>query len=87
MFIYFFEREIETERESRGGAERERHRIQSKLQALSCQHRAQRQARTHEPQDCDLSQSQILNQLSDPGAHSWNLKKRPVSYLLSVQTI
>ena len=50
------ERERETERERQsmtgGGTEREGH-IESKagFQALSCQHRAQRGARTHELRD------------------------------------
>ena len=69
MFLYFWYRERERERESmsRGGAERGQHRIQSRLQALSCQHRAQRGAQTHKPWDHDLSQSLMLNQLSHPG--------------------
>ena len=55
---------------SRGGAEREgeRHRIQSRLQALSCQHRARCGARTHRLWDHDLSQSRTPNRLSHPGA-------------------
>ena len=56
---------------SEGGAEREReggrHRIRSRLQAPSCQHRARRGARIHGPQDYDLSQSRMLNRLSHPG--------------------
>ena len=41
MFIYFL-RERERERECKWGRDRERgrHRIQSRLQALSCQHTA-----------------------------------------------
>ena len=39
----------------------------SRLQALSCQHRARRGARTHEPRDRDLSRSRPLNRLSHPG--------------------
>ena len=57
MFIYFWER---------GG-----YRIQSRLQALSCQHRAQRGARSHELWDHDLSRSQTLNRLSPPGTAMW----------------
>ena len=54
---------------SRGGAEREGdHRIRSGLQALSCQQRARHEAQTHELCDHDLNQSQMLNQLSHPGA-------------------
>ena len=63
MFIF------EKERESRRGAERERgrHRIRSRLQVLSCQHRAQHRAWTHQPWDHDLSWSWTLNQLSHSG--------------------
>ena len=50
------------------GGERERHRIGTRLQALNCQHRARRGARTHELWDDDLSQSRALNWLSHPGA-------------------
>ena len=52
---------------SRGGSEREkgRHRIPSRLQALSCQHRARCGAQIHRPRDHDLSQSWTL---SHPGA-------------------
>ena len=47
LFIYFFNvylflRETETEHKRVRGGERGRHRIRSRLQALSCQHRAQR---------------------------------------------
>ena len=64
--VYFiFERE--RERERRGGAERAKHRIQSRLQALSYQHRARRRAQTHKLRDHDLSLSWTLNQLSHPG--------------------
>ena len=72
MFIYFWKRERERERErermSRGGAERGRHRIRSRLQALSCQHRARSGAWTHKLWDDDLSRSRMLNRLNDPGA-------------------
>ena len=68
MFIYFWDRERQSV--SGGGAERERHthRIRSRLQARSCQHRAWRGAQTHGPRDHDLSWSWTLNQLSHPGA-------------------
>ena len=53
---------------SGGGAERERETQNlSRLQVLSYQHRAQRGSQTHKPRDHDLSQSQMLNQLSHPG--------------------
>ena len=48
--------------------ERGRHRIQSRLQVLSCQHRAAHGAQTHEPRGHDLSQSWALNWLSHLGA-------------------
>ena len=63
--IYFWE--TETECEWGRGRERGRHRTQSRLQALSCQHRAWHGARTHEPWDHDLSRSWTLNRLSHPG--------------------
>ena len=64
MFVYFSERDRHKRGKSR---ERGRHRIQIKLQALSCQHRARCGARTHKPLNHDLSWSQMLNQLSHPG--------------------
>ena len=50
------------------GRERGWQRIRSSLRALSCQHRAQHGAQTHEQWDHGLSWSQMLNQLSHPGA-------------------
>ena len=69
MFIYFWEREREGERQnvSRVGAEREGDRIESRLQALSCQHRARCRTPTHEPWDHELSRSWTVNWLSHPG--------------------
>ena len=61
-------RERETKREQGRVRERGRHRIQSKLQAPSCQHRARRRPRTHEPRDRDLGQSRTPNRPSHPGA-------------------
>ena len=72
MFIYFWERDRETEHEWGRGRERGRHRIRSRLEALSCQHRAWHGARTHELWDHDLSRSQTLKQLSHPGAPVFN---------------
>ena len=66
--FFIFERQRETERKWGRGRERGRHRIGSRLQALSCQHGARRGAWTHEPWDRDLSWSQILNRLSHPSA-------------------
>ena len=64
--LFIFERETECEQEWR--RERGRHRIGSRLQALSCQPRARRGARTHRPWDHDLSRSRTLNWLSHPDA-------------------
>ena len=62
-------RQRETEHEWGKGRERGRHRIGSRLQALSHhQPRARRGARTHRRRDRDLSWSQMLNRLSHPGA-------------------
>ena len=68
FYIYLFLRERESA--SRGGAERERgrNRIWSRLQALSCQHRARCGAWSHGLCDHDLSWSWTLNRLSHPGA-------------------
>ena len=57
-FIYIWE----------GGGQRGRHRIRSRLQVLSCQHRAWCWVRTHEQQDHDLSWSRTLNRLNHPAA-------------------
>ena len=64
MFIF------ERDRVQVGEGQRARgtHRFRSKLQALSCQHRAWRGARIHEPWDHDLSWRWTLNQLRHPGA-------------------
>ena len=60
-FIYFWERE----QAQAGEGQREREtQIWSRLQALTCQHRAWCRARTQEPWDHDLSRSQALNLLS-----------------------
>ena len=66
-FLKIFDLIIIGNIEWRRGTERGRHRIQSRLQALSCQHRDRRGAQTHKLQDHDLSQSRTLNQLSHPG--------------------
>ena len=66
MFIYFWDRQRLSM--NGGGSERGRHRIWSRFQALSCQHRARRGAGTHALWDHDLSRSRMLNRLSHPGA-------------------
>ena len=68
MFIYIWERQKQRQSTSRRGAEREGDRIWSRLQALSCQHRAWCRAWTHKQWAHDLSRSQMLNWLSHPGA-------------------
>ena len=68
LCLLTFERERRRQSMSRGGVEREGDRIWSRLQALSCQRRAWHGAWTHEPQDHDLSRSQMLNRQSHPGA-------------------
>ena len=55
-----------TDQQPSNQRERGRYRIQSRLQALSCQHRAWCGAWTHQPWDHDLSRSQTLTQLSHP---------------------
>ena len=65
--VYLFLTERETEHEQGRGRERGRHRIGNRLQALSCQHRARRGARTHRLRDHDLGRSRTLNRLSHPG--------------------
>ena len=74
IFIYFWERQ--TECEGVRGRERGRHRIWSRLQAPSYEHRARRESRIHELWDHDLSQSRTptrLSHLGDPGTSgSWH---------------
>ena len=66
LCLFTFERGSMNEQEK--GRERRRHRILSRLQALSCQHRDRRGARIHGLRDTDLNRSQTLNPLSHPGA-------------------
>ena len=63
-FIYFWE----TEHKWGRGRDRRRHRLPSRLQAPSCQHRARCGAQTQEPWDHDPSRSRTLHRLSHPGA-------------------
>ena len=54
--VYLFLTQRETEHERGRGRERGRHRMGSRLQALSHQPRARRGARTHGPRDRDLAE-------------------------------
>ena len=69
MFVYFWEIETQSlyHRVSWGGAERDGNKTRSRLQALSCQHRAWCGAQTHTLRDHDLSRSRPPNRLSHPG--------------------
>ena len=67
FYLYLRERERETECEQARGRERWKQN-RSRLQALSCQHRAWCGARTHKRWDHDLRWSRTLNWLSHPGA-------------------
>ena len=69
--VYFWERDRTRGERCR---ERGRRRIWSRLQALSCQHRAWHGAGTHEPRDHDLSWSWTLNWLSHPGPPYGNFR-------------
>ena len=66
--LFIFKRQREAEYEQGRGRERGTHRIRSRLQAPSCQHRVQHGAQTHKPQDHDLNRSGMLNRLSHPDA-------------------
>ena len=84
-FYFVFERDRETETECKQGRGRERgrHRNPSMFQVPSHPHRAQCGARTHKPQDHDLSQIRMLNRLSHPGApnvyYFWERERKSVS--------
>ena len=69
LFSFKRERERERETECKQGRARERgrHRIGSRPQAVSCQHKAGHGARTHKLWDHDLSRSWTFNQLSHLG--------------------
>ena len=66
MFVYFWEIETQSlyHRVSWGGAERKGNKTRSRLQALSCQHRAWCGAQTH----MTWAEVGCFNQLSHPGA-------------------
>ena len=76
--VYLFLRE--TEHEQRRGRERGRYRIWSRIQALSCQHRAWSGAQTHRPRDHHLSRSRTLNRLSHPGTPDYILLNVPLIF-------
>ena len=65
-----------------GQRESQRHRNQSRLQTLSCQHRARCEAGNHEPWGHDLSRSLTLNWLSHPGTPMfyWFLRARETEH-------
>ena len=66
--LFFFIYLLLRDRARTGEEQRERETQNPKqLQAPSCQHRARRGARTHEPRDGELSRSWMLNRLSSPG--------------------
>ena len=67
-FIHFWELERERQIMRERGRETGRHRIPSRLQALSHQHSARHGARTHGLQNHDRSWSRTLNRLRHPGA-------------------
>ena len=79
MFLFIFE--TKTEHEQGRGRERGRHRIWSRLQALSFQHRAQHGARTHGLWDHDLGWSWMLNRLNHPGAPIMTLLKQSIGHI------
>ena len=62
--LFIFERDRESVSEQVRDRERGRYRIWSRLQALSCQRKAQNRAWTHKPWDHDLNWSWTLNRLS-----------------------
>ena len=91
-FTYLFLKDRETEHEWGMDRERGRHRIWSRPQAPSCQHRARHGARTHEPWDHDLSRSWTLNRLSHPGVPQLSFNHGPqwlknISYSMTQYTI
>ena len=64
---------------NRGGTERQGD-TGSRLQAPSCQHRAQRGAGAHKPRDHDLSWSWMLNRLSHSGAPSFVFRDTEMTF-------
>ena len=83
FIVYFWQRERDRAWAGEGQRKRGRHRIGSRPQALSCQHRAQRGARTQEQQDHDLDRSWTLKQLSHPDAPVYVIFKKFNIYILT----
>ena len=76
FLMFIFERDrVQT---GEGQRERGRHRIRSRLQALSCQHRARQGTRTHRLRDHDLSRSWRLHWLTHPGFPMYKFLCRPM---------
>ena len=70
-FLYFILYLREREREREGEGQRDGDRSWSRLQALSCEHRARCGAWTNEQWDRNLSRSWTLNRLSHPGTPTY----------------
>ena len=68
LFVSEKKRQTDKALAGEGQRERGRHKIQSRRQAPSCQHRARHSARTHKLWDHNLSWNQTPNQLSHPEA-------------------
>ena len=79
LHLFIFERQRETQHKWGRGRE-QRHRIQSRIQSPSWQHRARRRARTHKPWDHDPSWRLTLNRLSHPGAPPVTLLLRDYTF-------
>ena len=85
MFIYFWERE-RARAQAKEAQKEGRYRIWRRLQALSCQHRAQRGAQINKLWDHDQSRIRTFNQLSHPGAPIWGQFLRKVLVVIPQQT-
>ena len=68
FYVYLFFRERQSTSKGQAEGERGKDRLQSRLQALSCQHRAWCGAQTHKMQGHGLSRSRTPNLLSRSGA-------------------
>ena len=90
IFFFFFNICLflrQTKRMNGGGSESGRHRIWSRLPALSCQHTAWHRARTHGLWDHDLSRSQMPNRLSHPGAPSLSFSNLLLGFKLGPRSL